>query len=123
MGALGSRWAEPLLARYFERMAEFSRIIIFDKRGTGMSDRARAVPTLEARMDDVRAVMDAAGSERAVLSGGGEGARMQALFAATYPERVAGLALVNASAKALRAPDYPWAQTEEEWRQLLPDVG
>jgi pimeloyl-ACP methyl ester carboxylesterase len=88
MGDLGSMWDQPLLARYFTRMAEFSRIIIFDKRGTGMSDRARAVPTLEARMDDVRAVMDAAGSERAVLSGGGEGAQMEALFAATYPERV-----------------------------------
>ncbi len=67
-GDLESMWDQPLLARYFTRMAEFSRVIIFDKRGTGMSDRARAVPTLEARMDDVRAVMDAAGSERAVLS-------------------------------------------------------
>ena len=75
MGDLGSMWDQPLLARYFTRMAEFSRVIIFDKRGTGMSDRARAVPTLEARMDDVRAVMDAAGSERAVLSGGGEAKR------------------------------------------------
>ncbi|TML75011.1 MAG: alpha/beta hydrolase, partial [Actinobacteria bacterium] len=122
MGDLGSMWDEPLLTRYFTRMAEFSRVIIFDKRGSGMSDRARAVPTLEARMDDVRAVMDAAGSERAVLSGGGEGARMQALFAATYPERVSGLSLVNPSAKGLRTPDYPWARTEDEWRRLLRDV-
>jgi class 3 adenylate cyclase len=122
MGDLSSMWDQPLLARYFTRMAEFSRVIIFDKRGTGMSDRARAVPTLEARMDDVRAVMDAAGSERAALSGGGEGARMEALFAATYPERVSGLALVNPSAKGLRTPDYPWAPTEGEWRRLLRDV-
>jgi class 3 adenylate cyclase len=122
MGDLSSMWDQPLLAQYFTRMAEFSRVIIFDKRGTGMSDRARAVPTLEARMDDVRAVMDAAGSERAVLSGGGEGARMEALFAATYPERVSGLSLVNPSAKGLRTPDYPWALTEDEWRRLLRDV-
>ena len=122
MGDLGSMWDEPLLARYFTRMAEFSRVIIFDKRGTGMSDRARAVPTREARVDDVPAVMDAAGSERAVLSGGGEGARMQALFAATYPERVSGLSLVNPSAKGLHTPDYPWARTEDEWRRLLRDV-
>ena len=73
-------------------------------------------------MDDVRAVMDAVGSDRAVLSGGGEGARMQTLFAATYPERVAGLSLVNPSAKGLRTPDYPWARTEAEWRRLLRDV-
>ena len=122
MGDLGSMWDQPLLARYFTRMAEFSRVIIFDKRGTGMSDPARAVPTLEARMDDVRAVMDAAGSERAVLSGGGEGARMQALFAATYPERVSALSLVNPSAKGLRTPDYLWARTEDEWRHLLRDI-
>lgn len=122
MGDLSSMWDQPLLATYLTRMAEFSRVIVFDKRGTGMSDRARAVPTLEARMDDVRAVMDAAGSESAVLSGGGEGARMTALFAATYPERVSGVALLNPSAKGLRTPDYPWARTEDEWRRLLRDV-
>src|SRR5439155_27344419 len=92
------------------------------KRGMGMSDRAREVPTLEARMDDVRAVMDAAGSECAMLSGGGEGARMTALFAATYPERVSAVAFVNPSARGLWSPDYPWAHTETEWRRLLRDV-
>lgn len=122
MGDLGSMWDEPLLARYFMRMAEFSRVIIFDKRGMGMSDRAREVPTLEARMDDVRAVMDAAGSDRAVLSGGGEGAQITSLFAATYPERVAGVVLVNPSAKGSWSRDYPWAPTESEWRRRLQDV-
>jgi class 3 adenylate cyclase len=121
-GDLSSMWEQPLLARYFMRMAEFSRVMIFDKRGMGMSDRAREVPTLEARMDDVRAVMDAAGSERAMLSGGGEGARMTALFAATYPERVSAVAFVNPSARGLWSPGYPWAQTETEWRRLLREV-
>src|SRR2546428_5260725 len=115
-------WEQPLLERYFTRMADFSRVMIFDKRGMGMSDRAREVPTLEARMDDVRAVMDAAGSECAMLSGGGEGARMTALFAATYPERVSAVAFVNPSARGLWSPDYPWAHTETEWRRLLRDV-
>jgi len=121
-GDLSSMWEQPLLARYFTRMADFSRVMIFDKRGMGMSDRAREVPTLEARMDDVRAVMDAAGSESAMLSGGGEGARMTALFAATYPERVSAVAFVNPSARGLWSPDYPWAHTEAEWRRLLRDV-
>ena len=121
-GDLSSMWEQPLLARYFTRMADFSRVMIFDKRGMGMSDRAREVPTLEARMDDVRAVMDAAGSECAMLSGGGEGARMTALFAATYPERVSAVAFVNPSARGLWSPDYPWARTETEWRRLLRDV-
>ena len=121
-GDLSSMWEQPLLARYFTRMADFSRVMIFDKRGMGMSDRAREVPTLEARMDDVRAVMDAAGSECAMLSGGGEGARMTALFAATYPERVSAVALVNPSARGLWSPDYPWAHTETEWRRLLRGV-
>jgi pimeloyl-ACP methyl ester carboxylesterase len=103
-------------------MAEFSRVIIFDKRGMGMSDRARAVPTLEARMDDMRAVMDAAGVERAALSGGGEGAGIIMLFAATYPERVSSVVLVNPSAKGLRSSDYPWALTRREWMRLLRDV-
>ena len=100
-GDLSSMWEQPLLARYFTRMADFSRVMIFDKRGMGMSDRAREVTTLEARMDDGRAVMDAAGSECAMLSGGGEGARMTALFAATYPERVSAVAFVNPSARGL----------------------
>ena len=84
-------WQEPSLRRYIERLAEFSRLILFDKRGTGLSDREAGVPTLEQRMDDVRAVMAAAGSERAAVLGISEGGAMSALFAATYPERTAAL--------------------------------
>jgi pimeloyl-ACP methyl ester carboxylesterase len=86
-------WDEPRMAAYNRKLASFSRLILFDKRGTGLSDQVLGVPTLEERMDDVRAVMDAAGSERAVLMGTSEGAAMAALFAATYPERTAALVL------------------------------
>ena len=79
-------WEEPRHARFLERLASFSRLIRFDKRGTGLSDRPGGLPDLDARMDDVRAVMDAAGSERAVLFGYSEGGPMCCLFAATYPE-------------------------------------
>jgi class 3 adenylate cyclase len=84
-------WEEPLQARFYERLASFSRLFLFDKRGTGLSDRVTGVPTLETRMDDVRAIMDAERSERAALIGYSEGASMAALFAATYPERTAAL--------------------------------
>jgi pimeloyl-ACP methyl ester carboxylesterase len=86
-------WDNPARARFFSRLSSFSRLILFDKRGTGLSDRAGAVPTLEERMDDVRAVMDAAGSERAALFGISEGGAMSVLFAATYPERTQALVL------------------------------
>src|SRR2546425_3701713 len=79
-------WEEPRAVEYFTRLASFSRLILFDKRGTGLSDRVRNVPTLETRMDDVRAVMDAAGSKCATLLGESEGGPMSILFAATYPE-------------------------------------
>jgi class 3 adenylate cyclase len=95
-------------------LASFARFIFFDKRGTGMSDRVTGAPSLETRMDDVRAVMDAAGSERAALFGWSEGVAMSALFAATYPDRVWALVLYGASARVLRAPDYPWGTTEAE---------
>ena len=86
-------WEDPLHARFFRRLASLSRLILFDKRGTGLSDRVpeRELPTLEERMDDVRAVMDAAGSERATLFGFSEGGGMSILFAATYPQRTAAL--------------------------------
>jgi class 3 adenylate cyclase len=117
-------WQEPSVARFFQRLASFSRLILFDKRGTGLSDRVpiKELPTLEQRMDDVRAVMDAAGSDRAALFGVSEGGPMCALFAATYPQRTAALVLYGSYAKRLRAPDYPWAPTSEErehWYQLL----
>lgn len=90
-----------------ERISSFARLIHFDKRGTGMSDRVAGAPTLETRMDDVRAVMDAAGSERAAMIGWSEGVAMCALFAATYPERAWALVLYGGAARELRAPDYP----------------
>jgi pimeloyl-ACP methyl ester carboxylesterase/class 3 adenylate cyclase len=86
-------WEEPTLERFYQRFASFCRLIIFDKRGTGLSDRVSGVPDLETRMDDVRAIMDAVGSERAAVLGYSEGAAMAALFAATYPERTAALIL------------------------------
>jgi class 3 adenylate cyclase len=98
-------------------LASFSRFLVFDKRGTGMSDRVSGAPTLETRMDDVRAVMDAAGSTRAALVGISEGAPMSMLFAATYPERTWGLVLWGSYARELWAPDYPWAPTEEQYRK------
>jgi pimeloyl-ACP methyl ester carboxylesterase len=84
-------WDDAAAARFFERMASFSRLILFDKRGTGLSDRVPGVPTLEQRMDDLRAVMDTVGSERAALMGVSEGGPMAMLFAATYPDRTRAL--------------------------------
>jgi pimeloyl-ACP methyl ester carboxylesterase len=107
-------WEEPSVARFFERLASFSRLILFDKRGTGMSDRDVGFPTLEDRMDDVRAVMDAVGAERAALLGESEGGNMSMLFAATYPERTAALLLFGCFARRIWAPDYPWAPAPEE---------
>ncbi|HEV8339220.1 MAG TPA: adenylate/guanylate cyclase domain-containing protein [bacterium] len=109
-------WEIPALARFLNRLASFSRLILFDKRGTGMSDRVPidALPTLEERMDDVRAVMDAAGAERAALFGFSEGGNMSILFAATYPQRTIALVTFGVFAKRLRSPDYPWAPTWEE---------
>lgn len=102
------QWEAPPLARFFERLGSFSRLIIFDKRGSGLSDPVSEVPTLEQRIDDVRAVMDAAGSERAALFGISEGGPMSVLFAATHPERATALALYGAMARTTEAPDYPW---------------
>jgi class 3 adenylate cyclase len=109
-------WEEPGLARFLERLASFSRLILFDKRGTGLSDPVPTdrLPTLEERMDDVRAVMDAVGSERAALLGHSEGGNMCVLFTATYPERTTALILVGCYAKRIRSDDYPWAPTVED---------
>jgi class 3 adenylate cyclase/alpha-beta hydrolase superfamily lysophospholipase len=114
-------WENPESARFFQRLASFARLILFDKRGTGMSDRVpdSALPTLEQRMDDVRAVMDAAGWERAALFGLSEGGAMSVLFAATYPSRAQQLILYGAFARRLRAPDFPWGPTAEERQQYL----
>jgi len=109
-------WKHHLFASFLERLASFSRLILFDKRGTGLSDRVPndRLPTLEQRMEDVHAVMDAVGSERAVLVGVSEGGPMCALFAATYPERTSGVVMFGTYAKRIRDIDYPWAPTIEQ---------
>lgn len=112
-------WEDPSFARFLDRLGSFSRLIRFDKRGTGLSDRVVELPTLEERMDDVRAVMDAVGSERAALLGFSEGASMCALFAATYPKRTSALILFGAFAKRIWSPDYPWAPTPEERQKFF----
>jgi class 3 adenylate cyclase len=117
-------WTEPSYARLLGRFAKFSRLLLFDKRGTGLSDRVSNdhLPTLEQRMDDVRAVMDAAHSERAALFGHSEGSSMSILFAATYPARSIALALYGSFAKRFRSDDYPWAPTMEERLTLADEV-
>jgi class 3 adenylate cyclase len=112
-------WQHPLFAAFLDRMASFSRVIVFDKRGTGLSDRVKKIATLEERSDDIRAVMDAAGSERAVLMGVSEGGPMSIVFAATYPKRTAGLVLYGSQARGTWAPDYPWRSTEDEYRRWI----
>jgi pimeloyl-ACP methyl ester carboxylesterase len=102
-------WEEPLVAGFLRRLASFSRLILFDKRGTGLSDRVSgsALPSLEQRMDDVRAVMDAAGSKSAALLGASEGGTTCALFAATYPERTTALVLFSTYPRAIQDEDFP----------------
>jgi pimeloyl-ACP methyl ester carboxylesterase len=109
-------WEDPGMERFLERLASFSRLILFDKRGTGMSDAVPVdrMPNLEERMDDVRAVMDAVGSQRATLMGHSEGGNMCILFAATYPERIESLILIGCYAKRVRSEDYPWAPTPHD---------
>jgi pimeloyl-ACP methyl ester carboxylesterase len=117
-------WEEPNAAAFLKRLASFSRLILFDKRGTGLSDRVpnTELPTLEQRMDDVRAVMDAAGSERAAVMGISEGGPMCLLFAATYPERTTALILIGAYARRSWAPDHEWAARPEESEAFLQEI-
>ena len=121
-GDLLSVWEQPLLAQFIRDLASFARVLMLDKRGTGLSDRIREVPTLETRRDDLRAVMDAEGSDRAILWTAQEGARLATLFAATDPERVAGLVLFIPTAKSRPGPDYPWALDEQAWQTQLADI-
>ena len=121
-GDILSIWEQPLLVRFIAGLASFSRVILVDKRGTGLSDRVEGVPTLEMRMDDLRAVMDDVGSERAILWTAQEGARLATLFAATHPERVFGLVLFDPTAKGRRSADYPWAWSDDEWRRRLDEI-
>jgi class 3 adenylate cyclase len=111
-------WENPPVARFLERLASLARLIAFDKRGTGMSDRVSGVPTLDVRMDDVRAVMDAAESDSAVLFAVGDAGPLAALFAATFPERTLGLVLVNSSPRFVRGPDFPWLPSRGEAEQM-----
>ena len=110
-------WDHEPAARWLESLASFARVITFDRRGTGLSDPVGEAPTLEERMDDVRAVMDAAGCERPALLGVSEGAAMSILFAATYPDRTQALVLIGGMARSTEAPDYPWAAPAEALRE------
>ena len=111
-------WSEPSYAQLLTRLGSFGRLIHFDKRGTGLSDRVVTLQTLEERIDDVRAVMDAVDSQRAALIGSTEGGAMCALFAATYPERTAALIMYGSYAKRIRTPDYPWGPSDLERKQF-----
>ena len=117
-------WTEPSFARFLRRLASFSRLILFDKRGTGLSDRVPVaeLPTLEQRMDDVRAVLEAVGSERAALCGISEGGPMSALFAATYPEKTVALVMIGTYAKRVWDPEYPWAPTVEARQHFFEEM-
>ena len=112
-------WEHPDYARFLSSLGSFSRVMFFDKRGTGLSDRDVGLPTLEQRTDDIRAVMDAAGSDEATLFGVSEGGNMASLFAATYPKRTSALVLYGSFARGSWAPDYPWARKPEETEARL----
>ena len=115
-------WEEPSYRRFMQRLAGFTRLILFDKRGMGLSDRT-TIGTLEERMDDVRAVMDAVGSERAVLMGVSEGAPMSLLFAASHPERTAALIFCGGEVKEIRTDDWPLGQsTVEEYEEAMESI-
>jgi pimeloyl-ACP methyl ester carboxylesterase len=103
-------WDDPPVARYVRRLASFARVVTFDKRGTGLSDRVSDIPPLADRVDDLRAVMDAAGIERAALMGVSEGGPMSIQFAATYPARTQALILYGSDVRTLWAPDFPWGE-------------
>jgi class 3 adenylate cyclase len=113
---LEADWYSPVRARLYQRLGSFCRLIRFDKRGTGLSDRVK-IPNLEQRMDDVRAVMDTIGSEKAALFGYSEGGPMSILFSATYPARTVALILYGSYARRLRAPDYPYGLTPEQFEK------
>jgi class 3 adenylate cyclase len=119
LAELLSAWEQPLWVQHVEGLSAATRMILFDKRGTGLSDRVRDVPTLETRMDDVRAVLDDLNVERTVLWTAQEGSQLAILFAATYPERTAALVLYHPKVRGVWAADYPWAKTEDEWRAEL----
>ncbi len=116
------QWERPEAVQNIERMSSFCRYIRFDKRGTGMSDRVTNAATLEERIDDIRAVMDAAGSKEAVIFGASEGGSMACLFAATYPSRTRALILWGVQARWTKTDDYPWGLAPEEYQKFVDDV-
>ncbi len=120
-------WENPIAARWLERLAALARVLVFDKRGTGMSDRAASGSTLETRMEDIRAVMDAAGSDRAVVCALGDGGPLAMLFAATYPDRTSGLVLMNSNPRFVRSAEFPHlptrAQREERMDEFVGSWG
>jgi len=118
-GDLVSTWDQPLLVRHVRGLAECGRVLMLDKRGTGLSDRVREVQSAETTMDDVRAVMDTVGSDRAVLWTGATSTGIGVLFAATYPDRCAGLVLFDPRLKGVRSPDYPWARSTRTYKMAM----
>ena len=115
-------WESPARAKFFHRLASFSRLILFDKRGTGLSDRSSQIFTLEQRMSDVQAIMDEVGSRQAALIGVSEGGPMSILFAATYPQRTAALILYGTYAKRSWAADYPFGWSEDKFNAYFENV-
>jgi pimeloyl-ACP methyl ester carboxylesterase len=115
-------WEDPGFARTFDRLGESVRLLVFDKRGVGLSDRTDTLYTLEERVDDIWAVLDAAGSRRTYLMGFSEGGAMAGLFAATYPDRAEGLILYGAPAAYARKADWPYNTSEDDfendWRVM-----
>jgi len=115
-------WLNQDWKSFYRHLASFARLIMLDKRGTGLSDRPRDLGSLEARMDDIRAVLDAVGAERAVLIGSGAGGQSCAMFAATYPERTRALVLVNTPARGVKADGYPYGLEPDAWREQLREI-
>jgi class 3 adenylate cyclase len=115
-------WQSPQLSAFFRRLASFCRVILFDKRGTGMSDRGSQIFTLEQRMHDVQAILDEVGSKQTALFGISEGGPMSLLYTATYPKRTSALVLYGSYAKRSWAPDYPFGWNDEQWQRVLDDI-
>lgn len=115
-------WEEPTVARFLERLAAFARVILFDKRGSGLSDRVTDTPTLEERIDDLRAIFEAIGSERAARLGYSEGGPMCAFYAATYPERTIALIMIGSYPRIVTSEDWPWGRSPQDHQALLDQV-
>jgi pimeloyl-ACP methyl ester carboxylesterase/class 3 adenylate cyclase len=124
-GNLEIAWENPLFAQFLRRLATFARVVIIDRRGTGLSDRYASddLPALEDLVDDVTVVLDAVGTERAALLGFSDAGALCAMFAAVHPERVSALILYATAARGTVAPDYPWQWSEDEWHEYLAEVG